>query len=100
MTAREVGNRDGVNATAYGTPGAERARSRPCRDKLYGAPTKARKIPTLSGKEGGVIGDCGEAPAYSDLVRGCRLGGIAGLFPPLTFQVEGMTPRHILYVQN
>ncbi len=39
-----------------------------------------RKVPTL-GIEGGVVGDCGEAPAHGDVLGGCRRGAIPGLFP-------------------
>jgi hypothetical protein len=47
-----------------------------------------RKIPTLR-IEGGVVGDCGEAPAHGDVLGGCRRGAIAGLFPTFHFGDRG-----------
>ena len=50
--------------------------------------------------EGGVVGDCGEAPAHGDVLGGCRRGAIAGLFPTSTLETEATTPRHTVSVQN
>jgi hypothetical protein len=47
-----------------------------------------KKVPTLD-IEGGVVGDCGEAPAHGDVLGGCRRGAIAGLFSTFYFGNRG-----------
>jgi hypothetical protein len=58
-----------------------------------------RKVPTLD-IEGGAVGDCGEAPAHGDVLGGCRRGAIAGLFSTFYLEIEAMTSRHTMSVQN